>query len=231
MMGNWVYQYDIAALVFLVIILWMLLKFKNFPLETNRIFKWLLVTAIFATIFDLLGTYVLVVHEEVPEILQYLAQILYLYPNLLCAVLYYAMTCAMTKPFRKPSKIRAIILYAIPIIDFPILFSSPFTHWIFKIENGVYIHGPLMPVRYSFAIFLMILVMIDTFRCHKLMSHAQKRMSYGYTLLCLSALVFQVFYPNILLLSFAISIASLLGYFALQNPADLTDKKSEAKRS
>jgi len=99
--GDYVYQYDIASLIYMIVLMWLFLKFKNFPLETNKYFVYLLISAMVANVFDLLSCVVINYRDQVPSSVNYIVQILYYVPNFLCIVFYSLMTLSITKPYQK----------------------------------------------------------------------------------------------------------------------------------
>lgn len=225
----WVYQYDIAALVYLLVIFLLLRRFKDISTESNKAFRLLLWSGILTTIFDLLGVLVLVYSNHVPVALNYAIQILYMLFLYGCGLSYYHLTYTMVSPFRKSSVSRKILISLVSIVDVGFLITSPFTKLVFYLEpqsDGTYSyhHGPVLYVLYGIAVFLMILCLYDALRYHRLLTKAQHRTVYTWTIACIAAMAIQVIFVGVNMICFAISISSLLAYFALQNPQDYEDK-------
>lgn len=224
----WVYQYDIAALVYLIVIFLLLSRFKNISTESNKAFRLLLWCGILTSVFDLLGVLVLIYSAKVPVALNYIIQILYMLFLYGCGLSYYHLTFSMIRPFRNPSQFRKILISLVSIVHVSFLVSSPFTKLVFYLEpeadgSYTYHHGPVLYVLYGIAVFLMVLCLYDALRYHRLLTKAQRRTVYSWTIACIAAMAIQVLVPGVNMICYAISISSLLAYFALQNPQDYED--------
>ncbi len=221
--GEYVYEYDIASLVYLFILIWLFYTFKNHPFETNLYFKRLLWCAAITTAADLLACAALEYMEVLPLPLVYIAQMLYYIPNMFCMVFYCLMSLSMTRPYQKYTEIKRRIILVVAGIDTLLVLTSPFTKLLYYIENNECVHGPLMILRYIVAFALIVFILVDVLTYQHLMTAVQRRVSYGYTLACVIGLVIMFVLPNVLALNFAISVALLLAYLALQNPSDIVD--------
>lgn len=227
----WVYQYDVAALVYLIVLFLLLRRFKNISTESNKAFRLLLWCGILTTVFDLLGVLVLVYSKQVPVSVNYATQILYMLFLYSCGLAYYHLTYTMISPFRKAYTYRKVLIILVSLIDVGFLVTSPFTKLVFYLQleedaSYTYHHGPVLYVLYGIAVFLMILCLSDALRYHRLLTKAQQRTVYSWTIACIGAMGLQVLLPGVNLICFAISISSLLAYFALQNPQDYEDPVS-----
>jgi len=77
------------------------------------------------------------------------------------------------------------------------------------------------------ALGLLISILFDVIKHQRLMTTAQKRVSFGYTTATLIGVMISFFFPKILSISFTISIALLLGYLSLQSPSDTLDESTD----
>lgn len=231
-MGNtvWVYQYDIAALVYLTVLFFLIWHYKNIATESNKAFKQILWTAIFTTIFDLLGVLVLEKSEIIPLSLNYAVQMLYMLFLFGCGLSYYHLIYLMVRPFRKESKARKIAITVISAIDVLLILSTPVTKLVFFLEpradgapGYTYNHGPALYALYGIAFSLIILCLYDTVHYHRLLTVAQQRTVYSWTLATIVGMVIQIIFPGVNMTCFAISISTLLAFFTLQNPNDHID--------
>lgn len=226
----WVYQYDIAALVYLIVLFALLWQFKHISTESNKAFRLLLWSAILTTLFDLLGTWVLTASDIVPLYLNYIVQMLYMIFLYGCGLSYYHLTYWMIRPFRAPSLTRKVAIILISVIDVSFIVTSPFTKLVFYLEpktdgtpGYTYLHGPVLYVLYGIAFLLMILCLYDAIRYHRLLTKAQQRTVYSWTLACILGMALQIILPGVNMICFAMSLSILLAYFALQNPSDYED--------
>ena len=223
--GDYVYQYEIAALIYMVVILWLFLKLKDFPLETNTYFKYLLISAIICTLADLASLTFLDHPTPVPLFIRYFVLILYYVPNMFCIIFYCLMSLSMTRQYQQNIRWKYVFTNVVAVVDTLLVFISPFTRWLYYIdENNSLKHGPLMPVRYVVAFVLLILIAADLIRHQRLLTKLQKHVAYGYTLAVVIGLLLTFFNDHLLILNFTISVAMLLGYLALKNPSDSKDE-------
>ena len=88
-------------------------------------------------------------------------------------------------------------------------------------------HGPLIYLLYLVALYYVGVSLTRTKLNSSILTRNQRRSVYFYTLSSLFAILFQMFYPQFLILEFVVSISVLLIYLSLENPTDYIDKQLE----
>ncbi len=227
--GNYVYQYEIAALIYMAVILWLFLSLKDFPLETNTYFKYLLISAIVCTVADLCSLTFLDRPSPLPLAVRYIILILYYTPNMFCIIFYCLMSLSMTKRYQQNIHWKYLLTNGIAAVDTFFVLTSPFTKWMYYLdENNTLQHGPLMGVRYGVSFVLLFLIVADLIRHQRLLTKLQKQVAYCYTVSVIVGLVVMIINSRILAINFSISVALLLGYLALKSPSDSKDEDTGA---
>lgn len=222
---DYVFEFDFCALILISLVYWILHQQKNFPTETNRIFRALLSIAWLSTAFDLIGIYTLSIVEIIPLWFNYVIQEIYLLTFNSCAILYYVYVISMTKEHRMITNVRRFMVAFPACIVYLLLLTSPFTHWVFYFdENLVYSHGFGFYILYVIGFYYILMSLIDTIKYTKLLTRAQKAAVFCYSGFCLGGLAIQIIFPYLMVMGFAISLSALLVYLSLQNPDDFMDK-------
>ena len=221
---TFVYDFDITAIVFLLIILWRFLSRRQFPLVSNRVYGALLILSFFNLILDILGS-VLVTHPEtVPLALSYTVNGLYyvlqiFFPGTLTI---YILTLVSNR--RRVNKIL-YFLFAIPaLIGEIILLAALPAGLIFRIsvENG-YSYGPLAPITYVCAGFYMLFGVIETAVFRKDLEQDERNSILLLVLFVILAAVIQYTNSSYLVTGVAIGVSLVIMYFTIQDPDKMID--------
>ncbi len=223
---NWRIDYNIMALVIIAIVLTVYFMRERFENRAGRLFV-ILATAIFvATIFDIISVYYNSNVDLIPIWLNYvLTDIYYISFNSLPIVGYVYVVEWVKKG--KANNLNRTLSYGAVLIHLILIISTPFTHWSFYFEDGIYKHGPLHEVHVAIAIILLIASFLICFINRKQLGFLKKYAVYFFVAVAIIAVVFQLFSPEVLLINFIASLFVLVIYLTLQNPENYLDKKSE----
>ena len=157
------YQYDVAAIIVLVCMLFFFSLRKTFMGKSGRVFVSLIICDLIAAVLDWISCYTISYPDRYPLYFNYIVSLGYLFFYNMMSVLYLVYIDSKTKleSFRK-----FIIAYVhiMMVFYFVVIFSSPWTHWVaYFDDNGKYLHGSFMSVLYilpfiSFAIEIVMLL-------------------------------------------------------------------------
>lgn len=227
---DWIIEFDIAAAIITSIILWLFIKKKNYPTKTNRIYFILMLVGLIASILDIVSIYAINNAVKIPLWVNLTINTLFLLSMNMVAFIYYFYVGAVVNEFQQLDNWHEWAMGVLDTLDFILIVTSPFTGWVFYFDdNGKYCSGPLKPVIYAIALFVLVACLIKTFRNREILSSTQKNCVYLYTISNLCAVIVQCIYPNLLITNFVVSIAFMIIYITLQRPEDKMDSLTQLK--
>ena len=217
-------SYDVAALVFLLIICWQFFSQRQFPLLSNHVFALFLLLAVLALVMDIGGTLMLNPELGTPLWLCYVVNALYymvliLFPSVL--TVYILARSDNTNPRDYLTALTPSLLS-----ELVFLFALPFG-LVFRISPAmVYSHGPFSPITYVNLLVNLLFGIWMLLRCRKNLPQ-QELLSLSVSILfVVAAAVFQFLYPDTLLVCAGIAAALTLMFFTIQNPGRMLDEIS-----
>lgn len=225
----YIISYDIVAMLIFSILLFFFgfRKRGMFVSIQYKIYYVILVLCLLSSVFDIsaaiLSNYVV----NAPKFSLYIVNIaLFSTLTLLCMFhtiyVYLVVNSDVTQMHIK--KIHLIIPAAAMIL---FIVTTPFTKLLFYIDDkSIYHRGSLHIIFY----FLLLYYFIHTFYVvYKYKASPQKRiLLYVLTIVLMTSLVIQVFFPTLLINIFAISICVIFNVFTLLNPEELFDATTGA---
>lgn len=226
---DYLIYFDIAALIVILTIgLQFLNKKTTIVTRQTEVFVILLVVAAFSTVFDIITVLLYPYSLNIPMWFNYLINELYLITFNATAAIYYlyvVISIRKNKPLTKMDEISIVVPISIDVI---LVILTPLTKQVFYFsESGAYMHGPLIYLLYLVALYYVGVSLTRTKLNSSILTRNQRRSVYFYTLSSLFAILFQMFYPQFLILEFVVSISVLLIYLSLENPTDYIDKQLE----
>lgn len=217
---NYFYQYELTASVLLIILLWLYYMKKNYPTKTNKIYLNMVKCCLISSVFDLISIFTGRYPQALPIWLIYVINMVYLAAYNGAGILFYNYVLAAAK--KNETKRRdEIICVLVIIIDAIIIFSSPLTHFAFKInEHGEYSRGPLMLGLYATSFALLISIIYIFIRYKLRLIKIQRYSIIFFVVLTISSALIQLFWPEQLISNLVSAIFLVLLYMSLQNPDD-----------
>lgn len=223
-MPTYIYEFDIAAALLIAALIILLILRKNYPSTTNKLYMAMLIGNLFSTVMDLVTVYTLAHNTTIPVYVNYAVNIMYLISFNSCAVLYYIYTLVLTKEnhYRRFERLLGI---SVLVIDVLLVATTPLTKLVIYFDkNNSYCHGPLMPVLYVTALFLLVYSMYLALRYRRNLTRFQLVSVLSFNLLIVIAVVLQFVMNDMLLQAFACALFLVVVYVSLQNPDDYMDK-------
>lgn len=224
---EYIYYYDIVALVLLVMLVALYFMRRDYPTLTNKIYLGMTLCCVAATITDLISAYSIPHADTFPLGLNYVINILYLMTYNGAAIFFYVYVLTITKQ-NQISKWNRIIYIVVIVFDSLLLLTTPFTKLMIYFDNDSnYCHGPLFVMLYVNSIFLLTCVIILFFRYRKNLSTYQVVSIIFFNITTIGAVLFQMIYPNHLVGNLVCSLFLLLVYISLQNPDHYINKNNQ----
>ncbi|MGN0482926.1 MAG: EAL domain-containing protein [Lachnospiraceae bacterium] len=225
---DWIIEFDIAAVVITVIILGLFLKRKSYPSKVNRMYLYLMTVGMVASVLDIISVYAIIYAKHIPLPLNRLINMLFLLSMNAVTFVYYFYITAIIDEFDVKNNWHENPMRIVAAIDFLLIALSPVTGWVFYFdENRQYCSGPLKSVIYVIALFVLFVCLMQTIRNRKILTSAERKGVYLYTVSNLIAVIVQCVNPKLLITNFAISIAFLIMYVTLQRPEDKIDSLTQ----
>lgn len=214
--------FDISAIILSVMLLIIIYSRRAYSTKSAGLYKLLLGINLLSTCADLVSALSLNGSWPLSLSFNYAINIIYLWAHNMTAVafLLYVIVLARETYGNLPERIFWIGLSA---VDTLLLLTTPLTKWIIYFDDDgsgtyVYHHGPLMIIIYASAIVMLLYALLIFIRHGKTLSAFQKTTITTFLFLVIGAIVFQNLYPEILIESFAVTIALMMMNVALDNP-------------
>lgn len=225
---NWVIEFDISAFIITAIILGLFLKKKNYPSKSNKMYLYLMLAGLSASFLDVVSVYTIICAKRVPHGLNMFINAMFLLCMNAVAFIYYFYIDALIREYEELDSKRNRLVKALAFLDFVLIATSPFTEWVFYFDNQKeYCNGPLKPVVYGIALFMLFACLFITVKNRDILSKTQKNCVYMYTVSNLIAVIVQCIFPKLLITNFAISIAFMIIYITLQRPENRIDSLTQ----
>lgn len=221
---DWVIEFDVAAFILTALILGLFLKKKNYPSKVNKMYLYLMLAGLAASLLDVISVYTITYAEQIPLWVNLLVNTLFLLSMNAITFIYYFYIESIIRELDEVVVRREWFMIIVAILDFALIASSSFTGWVFYFdEQGNYCSGPLKIAVYGIALFVLVACLFKTFRNRKILSTTQRNCVYIYTVSNLSAVMIQFIFPRLLITNFAIALAFLIIYIMLQIPENKMD--------
>ena len=222
---DYVYQYDIAAVLTVFAILVNLHRKKIFMTKTTKIFTYLLVLVGISCVIDIASIFSIKFIHNVPLWLNYLLLCLYFIFFTTIPLTGYLALVYATGLYKK--KIPRMALILIPyFVEIILIIISPFTRIAFFFdEDLVYRRGFCFIMLYVASIFYIILAIIVSLVHGKSLSRTQKGVFHFFVIVCFIGLGIQIKWPEIIILGFLEAVAIFSIYMYLENPDNYIDKE------
>lgn len=221
---NYNIDFDVAALILAITTLVHYFTKKRIKNFTTTLFSSMLWISVISVVMDIATAIVDV--NRVSSGIIYIVNVIYLILfNLLPFVYFIYILSGIQSP--KQWNIGKKIMTCIPIVVVCLsIITTPWTGWIFFVDtqNG-YTHGGGYIVLYIIAFWYMFLALLYSIRNKARLTFGQRSSVYYYSVSVLFGIIFQAFFPRILMLQFTGALAILLLYLTLENPKDYENRE------
>ena len=220
---EYIYEYPICALLFLVIVLVRYFSKRQLPLIRNRMFSITVVVACFNVVFDMLSSFVIERPAAYPVAAGYaICEIFYML-QLFFPVMMILYMLSLTSNLKYRNMKKILLAESPCILAMLIVLTNPVSRALFYIDNGVFYRGELFPLMYVVCIYSSLFCVFYALVARKRLQDKYFLTISAFAILTCGSLALQTWRPQLLVTSLAISVAVLLAYFVLQKPEDMVD--------
>lgn len=222
---DYIYQFDIAAIIVSLAVISSFFARKTIVTRKFKAFVVEIVVILASSIFDLLSIYTLKNPLSVSLRLNYLINILYISTTLLLPIcFFFCIYFATESPDDNDSLAVKIFLIVPLIIAILVVVSTPVTKLVFYFDNDlVYKHGPIFPVLFAISFMYLIATFFRAFGRKRFLFLQQSTSIIFYSFASLTAFILQILIPNLMIVGFMASIATLHIFISVENPAKYID--------
>lgn len=227
---NYNYDFDIAALLLYLLVVFYYLKTKHIKNAKTRIFNMLMFCAILTPILDILGCEVIV--RKAPAGVTYAVNMLYYLIEQATNFCFFAYVIAQLEMRSKMSKTRQLIMSLPIVLVSLVILSNPLHGTLFTYENYVYESGPFRVVivwgpllYFAWAIFYAI--------SKKTVIHKNVRaIIYSIAVINSMARAIQFYFTGFLVHSYAVAVSILILYlYSAKTDRSIDSRTGLASRS
>lgn len=223
---DYIYQFDIAAIIVSLAVISSFFARKTIATRKFKSFVFEIVMILSSSIFDLISIVTLANSHVFPVKLNYLINILYISTTLLLPFCFFFCIYFATETHDdEKSLLWPKILFISPIIiAIFIVVSTPVTGLAFYFDEDLqYTHGPLFPILFAISFFYLICTFIRAFSRTKVLLRDQISSIIFYSFASLIGFILQIVIPNLMIVGFVASIATLHIFISVENPAKYMD--------
>lgn len=217
------YDFEVASLLIMLIILMHFLLVRQFPLDKTKIFGMFLWASIAECAVNILSCLGLENAMVVPQLLnQALAFAFFLLEGLssFLLFLYFLVVCE----YRDRERRVAFLFGFVPFALFEVLaLLTPFIRFFFYFEDGAYVQGYGANFGYAYIVYYFALDVILVVAKRRVVSARTKAIVASYTAIAIAMVVAQFFVRGVLLTSVGNAVVLVMLYLAMQNPSDMID--------
>lgn len=226
---NYIIEYEICAIICVIIIFISFLRSHFFPSMQNKLFGALLVFTICDLTLDVITAITIEHVLSLPFWLNYLLNTLFYSMQMVFPIiaLFYIISLS-GKLWSMSLKKILISIFAGAVALIAIIFINPFTGIIFYIDpvQG-YLYGPFFKGLHVISTFYLLIIVIYLLKHKKAIQRNQLISAVWFVSLVIVAIIVQLIYPNLLILGTVVGIAVSVMYFMLQNPRDMVDYRTK----
>ncbi len=221
---QYVVEFEVCALVFLLILTQQFFEKRPFPNMANKLFGFILVCAIADLALDIISAFTIEKAAFLPIWVNLVTNAAFYSLQLIFPVLAMIYAMLMAGIFKAKNAV-IIVLLLLPGIVFEImLLLNPLTNLFFYIDASMnYIHGPWFKYLYYIVAFYMSVIFIFINIYRRKLQENQYKTIFIFIIIIAIAIMFQFYNPRYLLTGVAIALAITTMYFTIQNPKDMLD--------
>lgn len=223
---NYIYHYDLAAILICIIVGGLFFSKKHFPGKSNRLFLSIGALILTASVFDVISVYTLAHIDTVPLWLNYLVNEVFFFTFNCTYVVYLIYLLLITERHKETygRVLKIINTLVLIFITFTIL-TTPWLKLIFYFEDGQYKHGPLHIVLYVIAFTMLGGCIFTIITSKRKINNMHIVTTCVIALVSIAAIVVQFIWNELLLVDFVASLLFFMLFHSLQNPDEYLDKE------
>lgn len=217
------YDFEVASLLFMNMILLHFSFSRQFPIEKTRIFRAFLLASITECAMNIVSCFGLANAAVVPQWANDLFAFVFFAFEGACYYLFFCYTLVLCE-YSKQEERRIRLIGLIPFLIFEIMvLFNPLLHFFYEMTDNVYTQGWGAQFGYYYIILFFLLDVIITVFNRKRIPLTSRGIIYLYSALGVVAIGIQYLNRSMLLTSTAHAIVLILMYFSMQNPSQMLD--------
>lgn len=216
---------QVAALCFLIIIIYNYSKMEKLPLLSTRIFNGMLLFTSISLIFDMCTVYTITHMDWVSPQLNRLFHQLFIGSLDTNIYLFYMYVLTLGNNQKRKSKF-VLLLHSTPaILAILVVIFAPLYYYVGS--DGAYSYGPMANTVYGFVFFYLFLLTIDSFKYRNILNKERVISIRCAASIWLIASIIQVMKRTLLVSGLASVLMILFLYLSFENPKEFTDEETK----
>ncbi len=223
---NYIYHYDLAAILICIIVGGLFFSKKHFPSKSNKLFLSIGALILTASVFDIISVYTLAHIETVPLWLNYFINEVFFFSFNCTYVVYLIYLLLITERHKGlfGKVLKTINTVVLIYISFTIL-TTPWLKLVFYFEDGQYKHGPLHISLYIIAFVMLGGCIFTIITSNRKINNMHLITTCVIAIVSIAAVVVQFIWNELLLVNFVASLLFFMLFHSLQNPDEYLDKE------
>lgn len=223
---NYIFHYDIAAILICIIVGGLFFSKKHFPSKSNRLFLCIGALIITASVFDIISVYSLNHIGTFPLWLNYIVNQIYFFSFNCIYIVYliYLLLITEQNKDRCGKVMKVVNTFALLYITLSIVLT-PWLKTIFYFENGQYMHGPLHISLYIIAFTMLGGCIFTIITSKRKINNMHLVTTCVIAIIAIAAVIIQFVWNDLLLVNFVASLMYFMLFHSLQNPDEYLDKE------
>lgn len=217
------YDFEIASLLIMMIILLHFIFIRQFPVDKTKVFGMLLLSCTAECFVNILSCIGLANVDLVPQIVnEILAFAFFLLEGLSSYLLfrYFLVICEFKGRARKLVGVLGAVSFGIFLVG---LILTPVIGFFYYFVDGVYYQGFGTGFGYVYIVYYFVLNMALVVRRYRVVSFRTKIIISMYTTVAIGMIVLQYQVRGVLLTSVGNAVVLLMLYLEMQNPSEMLD--------
>lgn len=225
------YYFEIASVIFMLLLLAVLLIQRNFELAKGRSFFVLILISVIESIMNVVSSWGLGNTNLVSSTANWWLCFVFFIAEAFTSLIYFhyvVILCEASRAKRTVYAVLALIPFAAFLIM--ILLTKPF-HLIYTVENNVYSQGTMAWYGYAYIMLYLVASLIVAVTAKRTIRGRNRYAVIVASLISLAAIVLQYFYKEMILTGISNAIIIYVFYILIQNPNELKDKVSTVQNA
>lgn len=223
---NYIYHYDLAAILICIIVGGLFFSKKHFPSQSNRLFLTIGALIITASVFDVISVFTLTHIDTVPVWLNYVVNCAFFLAFNCTYVIYFIYILLITERHKERygKVVKAINTIVLLYINFVIL-TTPWLKLVFYFDGNEYKHGPLHVSLYVVAFIMLGGCIFTILTSRRKINNMHLITTCVIAVISIVAILVQFVWNELLLVDFVASLLFFMLFHSLQNPDEYLDKE------
>ena len=208
-------SFDIAAILLLIVLAVGMKTVLYTDTRGHKLVRRYMYSVIACAIIDVITAYTICYGSMVPDPVNLILNSLYQYSSIFCVAV--AMRTILNY-YPSASKVSVMINRVLLYLLIAFVTINLFTGWMFRFENGVYIHGRLYLIAYILSLAIVFHMLYVVMRNRSDRPGVISRIILLFLFLPTIFTVIQMVFGDILLIAFGEAFSALIMLFALETP-------------